>query len=367
MSLRTTVLLAASTTLLLSLVAACGSSPPSSTYGTPGSGSKGFGDGNGMDNAGGENGLGDTADAPDDLKACATSSATAEAKPVYLVFLFDKSGSMVQGGSPKWSSSKAATKAFFTSPESKGISASLTFFPSDAFDFCPASDYAAPQVSMTALPNTTFGQVLDAQLPEGGTPTKPALEGVIGYAQQLAQGQAKDGKVAIVVVTDGLPEGCSGNSTSSVKQLAASVAAQIPTYVIGVGNALANLDEIASGGGTSKALIVADQNPTQIQADFQKAIQTIKTNALSCDYKIPAPPTGETLDIGKVNVVYKNGATNETLQYNQSCAGGTGWKYDNATNPTRILMCDGSCATLKTKPGAVDVLFGCKTQTGPVK
>ena len=64
-----------------------------------------------------------------DLAACATQSATAEARPVYLVFMFDKSGSMTSNGSPKWGSAKAASKAFFESPDSKGISASLSFFP----------------------------------------------------------------------------------------------------------------------------------------------------------------------------------------------------------------------------------------------
>lgn len=363
MGLRSTLGIAVGTTLLLTLVA-CGSGPPSSTYGAGKSGPKGFGETG--DNAGGENGLGNDVDVPDDLQACATSSATAEAKHVYLVFLFDKSGSMVLDGSPKWNSSKAATKAFFSSPESKGISASLTFFPSDPFDFCTVADYTKPAVSMAALPNAVFGQALDMQFPDGGTPTLPALQGAISYAQTLQQGSAKDGKVAVVLVTDGLPDGCSGNSISSVRSLAASVATQIPTYVIGVGDALSNLDQVAQGGGTQKALIVADQNPTQIQADFQKAIQTIKQSALSCDYGIPTPPSGETLETGKVNVVYKNGSSTETLSYNQSCAGGTGWRYDDANNPTRILMCDGSCATVKTA-GSVDVLFGCKTQTGPVK
>jgi hypothetical protein len=354
--------LALGASLLLTVVA-CGSSPPSSTYGAANKGPKGFGENT---DTGSENGLGDTEEVPDNLQACATSSATAEAKPVFLVFLFDKSGSMVQNGSSKWASSKAATKAFFSSPESKGLSASLTFFPSDPDFFCTTSDYQKPQVSMTALPNNVFGQVLDVQFPDGGTPTKPALEGVLAYAQTLKTGVAKDGKIAIVLVTDGLPDGCSGNSTTSVRALAASVATEIPTYVIGVGDALSNLDQIAEGGGTQKALIVADQNPTQIQADFQKAIQTIKQNALSCDYTIPAPPNGETLETGKVNVVYKSGSSTETISYNQSCAGGTGWKYDDPQKPTRILMCDGSCATVKSA-GSVDVLFGCTTQTGPVK
>lgn len=304
-----------------------------------------------------------------DLAACATQSATAEARPVYLVFMFDKSGSMTSNGSPKWASAKAASKSFFESADSKGISASLTFFPDQADYSCNVPDYTAPKVSMAALPSTSFGQQLDMQVPGGGTPTYQALQGAISYAQGVAGGQGKDGKVAIVLVTDGLPDsGCGNTAISSVKSLVAGVAATLPTYVIGVGNALSNLDEIASGGGTKAALIVPVDNPTQIQTDFTKAISQIKASALTCDYKIPAAPSGETFDRSKVNVQHTPaGAAASTLTYNQTCAGGTGWQYDDANNPTRILLCGGTCDGVKAKAGKVDILFGCATQTGPVK
>ncbi|NVL68033.1 hypothetical protein, partial [Escherichia coli] len=96
---------------------------------------------------------------------------------------------------------------------------------------------------------------------------------------------------------------------------------------IGVGSELTNLDAIAQSGGTKSALIVPVGNPAQIQADFTKAINQIKASALTCDYKIPAPPAGETFDRGKVNVQHvPSGGTGTTLSYNQTCAGGTGWK-----------------------------------------
>src|SRR5262245_11136285 len=76
---------------------------------------------------------------PDDLARCATRTATAEPKAVYLVFMFDKSGSMSAYDSPKWSSAKAASKTFFESPESKGVSASLAFFPDNEAYSCDVS------------------------------------------------------------------------------------------------------------------------------------------------------------------------------------------------------------------------------------
>jgi hypothetical protein len=350
--------------LVASLVA-CGGADPSISDFNKGqsSGSSGGFDPNATDNSG----LDNKGKPKDDLTTCATQTAAAVAKPVYLVFMFDKSGSMIENGSPKWSSSKAATRAFFESADSKGISASLAFFP-DNNQTCNSSAYNTPQVAMNALPSTAFAAQMDAQSPNGNTPTYQAMEGAIGYAQSIAVGQGKDGTVAIVLVTDGLPKGCNNSSVSDVRSLAASVASTIPTYVIGVGDALSNLNDIAQGGGTKSALVVSQSNPAQVQADFTKAINTIKASALTCDYKIPPPPAGATFDRAKVNVQHTaTGAAAATLQYNQACTGGTGWKYDDANTPTRILLCDGSCDSVKATSGKVDILFGCATQTGPVK
>lgn len=354
--------------MLVTLVA-CGGADPSISDFNKGDNSGTFGDGKDEGTGPIAGGTKDTPKESGDLAACATQSATAEARPVYLVFMFDKSGSMVNGGSPKWGSSKAATKAFFESADSKGISAAINYFP-DSSESCNANNYATPKVTLTALPSTSLGQSLDQQTPAGGTPTKAALEGAITYAKQVAAGPGKDGNVAVVLVTDGVPEGCSStdNQIGTVKNLAASVAATIPTYVIGVGDKLGNLNEIAVGGGTKAALVVTAANAAQIQADFTKAINAIKASALTCDYKIPAAPAGETFDRAKVNVQHlPAGGAAATLGYNQTCAGGAGWKYDDATNPTRILLCDGSCDGVKAKTGKVDILFGCATQTGPVK
>jgi hypothetical protein len=367
MALLKTLVLGVSSALLLSAVA-CSS---------PGSGISDFNKGdpansgfsNNTDNGtsgtiGGDN---NTPAASPDLAACATQTATATARPVYLVFMFDKSGSMDDDG--KWPSAVAASTAFFESPDSMGISASLAFFPDKSTPSCTDTAYSTPQVPIAALPSTTFGDQLSLQSPGGGTPTYQALQGAIDYAQGIATGQGKDGKVAIVLVTDGLPDSdCSNSNVPAVQGLAAGVAASIPTYVIGVGDELTNLDAIASGGGTTSALIVSVSNPTQIQADFTKAINAIKASALTCDYGIPAAPAGETFDRSKVNVQHVPASgTASTVGYNQGCAGGTGWQYDDANNPTRILLCDSSCNDVKTNAGKVDILFGCATQNSNVK
>lgn len=303
-----------------------------------------------------------------DFEKCATSSAKADASPAYLVFMFDRSGSMVVGD--RWSACKSATEAFFESPDSAGLTASLHYFPlpgrlGGLVPNCDASAYAKPEVPMTSLPNATFKSSLDKQQPTGVTPTGPALSGAVQYAQQIAQGPAKNGKVAIVLVSDGDPEGC-GENMASVSQIASGVAQKIPTYVIGVGD-VNNLHAIAKAGGTNQAFIVPAGDPSKIQADFRAAIGAIRLSAVSCDYTIPAPPKGEKLDRDKVNVIYQSADGKKALAYNQSCNGGKGWRYDDQNAPKRILICGDSCETIKSKPGNVDVVFGCETRVGGVK
>lgn len=305
-----------------------------------------------------------------DLAACATASAAAESRPVSLVFMLDKSGSMMEDG--KWAAAVAASKAFFESTQSEGVSASLGFFPDGGLGglltSCEGSFYASPRVPLTKLPSTRFGQILATQIPAGTTPTRPALEGAIGYAERLQQGLAKDEKVAVVLVTDGVPAGCSDNDLASVSALAARAAASIPVYVIGVGDALGNLDQIAAAGDTKSAVLISTTAPGEIQQAFTKAITKVKQAARACDYLIPAPPNGEKLDRAKVNVQHtSSGGAPRTIAYDAACTGGTGWKYDDASAPSRVLLCKSTCDEIVAAPGKVDVLFGCETRSSPVK
>jgi hypothetical protein len=347
---------------------ACGNAAPDSGFGDRSADNGGFGNDN-SDNGGGTIG-GKGGDAPSapagDLAACATATAAATAKPVYLVFAYDKSGSMKDNG--KWDAAKAAMQSFFGSPDSKGISASLTFFPQGG-NICNSNNYASPNADMGALPNTALSSALDANGPGGGTPTADALSGVISYATSLQSGAAKDGTVAIVMVTDGIPDGCNDTDDPSVAASEAlGISTSIKTYVVGVGDQLSNLNQIAASGGTKSAFVVSVGNPAQTQSDLTKAINQIRDSALSCDYGIPAPPSGQTFDRSKVNVQFTpGGGAAQSLGYNQGCAGGTGWQYDDANNPTRILACDGTCNSIKASSGKVDIVFGCETKTGNVK
>src|SRR5262249_20875594 len=156
---------------------------------------------------------------------------------------------------------------------------SLDFFPQapNGDASCNAADYVAPLVPMQPLPDAaTFGGAIGATQLVCGTPTVPALQGAIEYAQGVAQ-QHAGARVAVVLVTDGLPDMCDPGSVDAVASVAAAVAATIPTYVIGIGDALSNLDAIAMGGGTNKAIIVPTQDPNQVTSDLQTALGTVSS------------------------------------------------------------------------------------------
>jgi len=309
--------------------------------------------------------------------SCAAASAEAELKPVYLVFLLDESGSMGDGEhgdrTKKWDPVTSALNAFFADSASAGITASLTLFPLDKTPAGPADPnitadcdskvYEPPVVAPTALPDTkAFAAAITKVDPpnEFGTPTLPALTGTIAYAESLL---AKDDsrKVAIVMVTDGDPVSCDGNTIDATAAAAKAVADHIPTYVIGVGASLTSLHAIAKGGGTDKAFIVSLKDPDQTRTDLLDATELIRGKSISCELDIPPPPAGKKLDPDKVNVHYSGATQADTsLKYGASCQGDVAWHYDDAAKPTKILLCDDACATVKADTKAkLSVEFAC--------
>jgi len=316
------------------------------------------------------------------IEECAAANQQAELKPVYLVFLLDESGSMGDGENgnraEKWDPVTQALNAFFADAGSAGIMASLSIFPlnknktqsaadEDIAPDCQASAYVAPVVQPTALPNSmAFADAIMALDPpnEYGTPTLPALSGTIDYAKTvLAEDPTR--KVAVVMVTDGDPNRCQGNNIENTAAAAAAVAAQIPTYVIGVGKSLTSLNAIAIGGGTEKAFVVSSdgmgQTPEKTRQDLLDAVNLIRGQAISCEIDIPAPPVGKKLDPDKVDVQFTgDGKPAASLKYGTDCVGDAAWHYDNATTPTKIELCTNACSAVKADAkGKLDVVFGC--------
>lgn len=301
----------------------------------------------------------------DDDAACAATSAKAELIPLDMIILLDESGSMDDG--VKWPGATAALKAFINDPASEGISVGAVYFPVDDPTDCNFADYANLNVPIGMLPGNAPALVasIDAEAPQGGTPTFGALKGAL-FAATAYQDANKTHKVIVVIATDGDPTSCDDTSSAGIAALAKSARNYngVQTYAIAVaGSSIANLDAIAAAGGTKKAYDIT-QNINQ----FAQKMAEIRALALSCEFIIPPPPMAQELDPSKVNLSYTaggqgNGTTLPHVADLASCGGKLGWYYDNNVKPTKVLLCPSSCQKVQADSKAViSVLFGCATQ-----
>jgi hypothetical protein len=250
----------------------------------------------------------------------------------------------------------------------------------DGRDICDSATYAMPAVEVAPLPGSRAALTasLTQKMPDGLTPTSGALSGAIAHAQALAKASPTH-RVVVLLATDGFPSECMPFDIPGVSGIAAAGLAGTPsisTFVIGVFTALdaqmaqMNLDAIAAAGGTKQAFVInTTQNVTQA---FVAALNSIRTAALSCQFKVPQAAPGAMLDYYSVNVQYTSGA-GQTVTIgnvaNKAACSATkgGWYYDvnpsGGAAPQNISICDTTCTQLRgDAAGRVDVLLGCKTE-----
>lgn len=97
------------------------------------------------------------------------------------------------------------------------------------------------------------------------------------------------------------------------------------------------------------------------------AADAIQSAELSCEWKIPSPPSGESFDSGRVNLEYfpaggSAGTTIPKVAAPSDCGAGGGWYYDDEAHPSKLLACPATCQTLESDAmGALNIAFGCST------
>jgi Mg-chelatase subunit ChlD len=247
---------------------------------------------------------------------------------------------------------------------------------------CSVDAYGDPAVPIAPLPKNGAALLasLDAQEPDGNTPTGPALQGAVDYAASYAA-DTPTHTVVVVFATDGLPTQCEPVDIPGIAEIASTARSGKPpisTYVIGVfgpedTEAQSNLDDIATAGGTDSAFIV--DTSRDVAEELTLALNTIRGVSLACEFQIPEPKGDDKLDYSRVNVKVADGASSSTDLYYVAKAADCdekdgGWYYDadpeRGGKPKKIVVCPATCDAFKASPEArVDISLGCKTIVPP--
>jgi hypothetical protein len=114
-------------------------------------------------------------------------------------------------------------------------------------------------------------------------------------------------------------------------------------------------------GGQKSSICAADWS--MVFGPLQEAV--ISSVPLPCDYTIPPPPDGETLDPAKVNMEFTAQGTTAPMILPRApseaeCMANAAWFYDDPEAPTQLRLCPAAC-DLAQSGGTVDIAFGCET------
>jgi hypothetical protein len=284
------------------------------------------------------------------------------------------------GPNPRIDHVRTAIAQFLSDPESAGIGVGIGYFGyMDAGNTsCDPSRYSTPAVPIGPLPSHAQNILtsLNAIQPTGETPTGAAIRGACTYAAQYRQVNPTH-SVVILLVTDGVPEApvtsSSGGCTPSVQDAVQAASTclgsqhQLPVYVLGVGQALDNLNQIAAAGGTNQAYLVEGGD---VSGQVLDALNRIRTDAsIPCELAVPSDPT-RVIDYRTVNVDYCDGSGQSYKFYYVESADRCdpqqgGWFYDDPASPQQIQLCQATCDRVSIPGGRLNLSVGCTTREPP--
>ncbi len=289
-----------------------------------------------------------------------------EGVPLDIQIIFDQSGSMAtvvdeSTGETRMDAVYRAVEAFVTHSASAGLGVGISFFgyqPIGATS-CDPDDYETPTVTIAPLPDNAdeLLEALKSVAPTGETPTAAALEGGCRISSRYRD--KNPGRAVMnLLVTDGEPKApVTSKSTDCNPTLPDAVDAAraclddgqgIPTYVLGVGPSLDNLNQIAAAGGTRRAYLVADDSSSGVL----EALNAVRATAqIPCE--LPIDTTRSGLRYEETSVVTLDQSCELTyltkVDSVESCGDG-GFYFDDAAEPSSILLCESTCGQLK-QPG----------------
>jgi hypothetical protein len=272
-------------------------------------------------------------------------------------------------GATRWDLIREAVEAFVTSPDAGDIGAGLGFFgksPNGDDDIdCDADNYATPEVAIGPLSEVgeDLLSAIEDTIPGGYTPTLPALQGAVSYAQQWAEDHPERATM-VLLVTDGYPTQCSGaiDQVADAAREGAEGDPPVATYVIGI-DGTSNLEGIARAGGTQRAFLVESDD---IAESFVEVLLNITSGDLACSYVLPMSPDPDLeIDRDRIQVVYTpegSDSPEEVPRIDSAAACDLqdhgGWYFSGAG----ISVCPCTCERFGA--GRVEVRVGCQPIIG---
>jgi hypothetical protein len=310
--------------------------------------------------------------APDSGVVCISEQVKAQAVPLAMIVLIDRSGSMK---GEKWDSATKAVRAFADRAEVVGMKMGLQFFPPlVAGDECNGSLYKNLAVPILPLPDNVIPvqqKLLASDANGGGTPMRSGLEGSIGAMRDFLEKNPLNEGV-VILVTDGDPTSC-GN-VSAVASAATggakppSGSRTVRTFAVGMdGATFGNLDQIAAAGAGFPTAFNVGVGPAA-QQGLVAALEKVRTSALGCEYALPLPPPEKgILDLDSVVFEFTAGANDPKVGVRRvadkaACGATTGgYYYDDPKAPKRVILCPASCDDVRggTAEAKIELAFGC--------
>jgi hypothetical protein len=335
---------------------------------------------------------------------CAAATTEASVAKVNMMFMYDKSGSMCEPNSSnctaantRWGLTAGALRTFLKDQKSAGLRVGLRFFPDTVTvggvnhdcsgNNCTTYDHCAvPQVALgellagteTSYPNNCstssdpqeclLVKAINAESPDGYTPTRIALGGAYQYMAEYAAAHPFE-RSFVVLVTDGEPNHCSSTDPSDPNYYGTVLPRMaldayrdfgIVTFTVGIDNqgGEALLRNIATQGGGQAFMTSATQTGTS--TEFVNALNEIRTQAAACDFVID--PTNP-IDPANVRVSYApqgTGTPQELTRVDGATSCGTGWYFDDPFVPTLVTLCPTTCATVRDDNAAkLSLALGC--------
>jgi len=334
--------------------------------------------------------------------ACASKTVGGKPVPLTIAIVFDQSGSMKDGD--KIGTAKAGLKKAFGDPKFDDVAVGLFRFgydkpcPSCPFGFPDSCGYDntptfTPELLSTG--RTKLFSAIDALSAVGSTPTFDALNASYAWLAPQILAKKIEGKVAVVLVTDGAPN-CSGHTADEfVALIKKGRSATIDTFIIGLPGSGAVYDgdpakphttamlSKMAGAGTDppnlpagcatdpKPMTSPVTNPCYFNFDsavtvdmLSTALDGIRKVAGSCEYSMPTPSPAYDMEHPIVLVTDSTGKSSEvprctdtTKPPPEGC-----WEFADTAH-TRIKLYGDACTRAKSSDKSkVDILLKCKVK-----